>query len=40
MVRFCDLRDMVATLLLSRDVNVPAVSERRGHESIEITLKH
>lgn len=35
-----DLRHTSATLLLSRDVNIRVVSERLGHESIEITLKH
>jgi integrase len=39
-VRFYDLRHTVATLLLSRDVNVRVVSERLGHESIDITLQH
>ncbi len=39
-IRLYDLRYTVATLLLAADVNVKVVSERLGHESIEITLKH
>jgi integrase len=39
-VRPYDLRYTSATLLLSKDVNVKVVSERLGHESIDITLKH
>ena len=38
--RFYDLRHTSATLLLSRDVNIKVVSERLGHERIEITLTH
>jgi len=40
MIRLYDLRHTVATLLLAADVNVKVVSERLGHESINITLKH
>jgi integrase len=39
-IRPYDLRHTSATLLLSRDVNIRVVSERLGHESIELTLKH
>jgi integrase len=39
-VRPYDLRHTSATLLLSRDVNVKVVSERLGHEFIDITLRH
>lgn len=39
-IRLYDLRRTVATLLLAEDVNVKVVSERLGHESITITLKH
>ena len=39
-IRMYDLRHTVATLLLAADVNVKVVSERLGHESINITLKH
>lgn len=38
--RIYDLRHTVATLLLIAGVNIKVVSERLGHESIEITLKH
>jgi integrase len=38
-IRLYDLGHTCATLLLSRDVNVKVVSERLGHESVEITLK-
>jgi integrase len=37
-IRPYDLRHTSATLLLSRDVNIRVVSERLGHESIELTL--
>ena len=40
MIRPYDLRHTCATLLLSRDMNFRIVSERLGHESIELTLKH
>jgi integrase len=39
-IRMYDLRHTSATLLLSRDVNIKVVSERLGHESIEITLRY
>lgn len=39
-VRPYDLRHTSATLLLLKGANVKMVSERLGHESIEITLKH
>jgi integrase len=39
-IRPYDVRHTSATLLLSRDVNIKVVSERLGHESIGITLKH
>lgn len=35
-----DLRHTVATLVLANDVNVEFVSERLGHESVEITPRH
>jgi integrase len=38
-IRFHDLRHTAATLLLTVGVNVKVVSERLGHESVEITLK-
>ncbi len=38
-IRFHDLRHTAATLLLTAGVNVKVVSERLGHESVEITLK-
>lgn len=37
--RVYDLRHTCATLLLSRDVNIKVVSQRLGHESIEMTLR-
>jgi integrase len=40
MIRPYDLRHTSATLLLSKDVNLRVVSERLGHESVELTLKH
>jgi integrase len=39
-VRPHDLRHTSATLLLAAGVNIRVISERLGHESIEITLKH
>jgi integrase len=39
-VRPYDLRHTCATLLLLKGANVKLVSERLGHESVEITLKH
>jgi integrase len=39
-IRPYDLRHTSATLLLLAGVNVKVVSQRLGHESIEITLKH
>jgi integrase len=39
-VRPYDLRHTSATLLLAAGVNIRVISERLGHESIEITLKH
>src|SRR5207249_2687026 len=39
-IRPYDLRHTSATLLLLEGVNVKVVSQRLGHESIEITLKH
>jgi integrase len=38
-IRFHDLRHTAASLLLAAGVNVKVVSERLGHESIEITLR-
>lgn len=38
-IRPYDLRHTSATLLLMKGVNVKAVSERLGHESIELTLR-
>lgn len=37
-IRIHDLRHTTATLLLSKGVNVKAISERLGHSSIELTL--
>jgi integrase len=39
-IRFHDLRHTHATMLLTRGNSVKAVSQRLGHASIEITLKH
>jgi integrase len=39
-IRFHDLRHTSATLLLQAGASIKAVSERLGHESIEITLKN
>ena len=39
-MRVYDLRHSSATLLLSQNVNIKVVSERLGHETIELTLKH
>jgi integrase len=39
-IRFHDLRHTHATMLLARENSVKAVSQRLGHASIEITLKH
>ncbi len=39
-IRFHDLRHTAATLLLARGNSVKAVSQRLGHATIEITLKH
>jgi integrase len=39
-IRFHDLRHTHATMLLARGKSVKAVSQRLGHASIEITLKH
>lgn len=39
-IRLYDLRHTVATLLLTAGVNIKVVSERMGHESVEITLKY
>jgi integrase len=39
-IRPYDMRHTSATLLLLEGVNVKVVSQRLGHESIEITLKH
>jgi integrase len=39
-IRFHDLRHTAATLLLARGNSVRAVSQRLGHASIEISLKH
>lgn len=39
-IRMYDLRHTSATLALAAGVNVKAVSERLGHESVEITLKY
>ncbi len=37
-IRFHDLRHTAATLLLQANVNIKVVSERLGHERIQITL--
>jgi integrase len=37
-IRFHDLRDTCATLLLTKNVNPKVVSEMLGHASIAITL--
>jgi integrase len=39
-IRFHDLRHTHATTLLARGYSIKAVSQRLGHASIEITLKH
>jgi integrase len=39
-IRFHDLRHTHATMLLARGNSVKAVSQRLGHATIEITLKH
>jgi integrase len=39
-IRPYDLRHTSATLLLMEGVNVKVISQRPGHESIEITRKH
>lgn len=39
-IRFYDMRHTSATLLLAAGVNLKVVSERLGHESVEITLRH
>jgi integrase len=39
-IRFHDLRHTHATMLLARGNSIKAVSQRLGHASIEITLKH
>jgi integrase len=39
-LRLYDLRHTCATLLLSGGVNVKVVSERLGHSTVELTLKH
>jgi len=38
-IRFNDLRHTSASLLLMAGENIKVVSERLGHEDIEITLK-
>ena len=37
-IRFHDLRHIVATLLLSKDINPKIVQEQLGHSSIHLTL--
>ena len=39
-IRPYNLRHTSATLLLAAGVNIRVISERLGHESVEITLKH
>jgi integrase len=39
-IRFHDMRHTAASLLLASGENVKVLSERLGHEDIEITLKH
>ena len=39
-IRFHDLRHTHATILIARGNSIKAVSQRLGHASIEITLKH
>ncbi len=37
-IRIHDLRHTYATFLLSKGINVKVISERLGHESIQVTL--